>query len=102
MAGEVHKGDIGTIFELTIVDQAGVAVDVSSDPSPEILFRRRGQVLTKEAAFKTNGVDGVIQYTTLSGDIDKSGDWTMQGHVILTGGEWHTTKVAFQVLEIIA
>ncbi len=102
MAGEIHKNDIGTVFRLTIVDQDGAVVDVSSDPSPEIKFKVGSQVLTKLATFTTNGTDGIIQYTSVSGDLTPGGNWTMQGHVILTSGEWHTTKVEFKVLEIIA
>lgn len=102
MAGEIHTNDIGTVFTLTIVDQDGVAVDLSSDPSPEIKFKHGSQVLTKVATFTTDGTDGIIQYTTVSGDLNQSGNWTMQGHVILLSGEWHTTKVGFKVLEIIA
>ena len=102
MAGEVHKGDIGTIFRLTIQDQDGTAVDVSSQSTMEILFQIKGKVLTKTASFQSDGIDGVIQYTTVSGDISKAGAWTMQGHVVITAGEWYTTAVAFDVLDVIS
>ena len=98
---EIHKEDIGTLFKLTIVDQDGVIVDVSSDPSPEIKFKVGSQVLTRVAKFTTDGTDGVIEYTTVSGDLNVKGNWTMQGHIILTSGEWHTTKVNFKVLNIL-
>ena len=99
---EIHKNDIGTLFKMTIVDQDGAVVDLSSDPSPELKFKHGSQVQTKVATFTTNGTDGKIQYTTVSGDLNQKGNWTMQGHVILTSGEWHTTKVHFKVLDIIA
>jgi hypothetical protein len=98
---EIHKDDIGTVFKLTIVDQAGAVVDVSSDPSPEIKFRVSSQEITRVASFTTDGTDGVIQYTSVSGDLTPIGNWTMQGHVDLTAGEWHTTIVPFKVLDII-
>ena len=102
MPGEVHKGDIGTVFEVTVLDQDSAVVDVSSDPSPEIKFQTSGKVLTKVATFKTDGIDGVIQYKSLSGDLSLAGDWFLQAHVILTSGEWHTTKVPFTVLDTIS
>ncbi len=105
MAGEIHVGDIGTVFRLTIKDQDGVVVDVSSATGAgekEILFQGPGKLVTQTAVFTTDGTDGDIEYVTVSGDISVVGEWTLQGHVILTAGEWRTTAVAFPVLNIIS
>ncbi len=99
MAGEVHVGDVGSVFQLTIVDQDGVAVDVSCQTRMEILFKGPGIELTKTAVFQSDGIDGVIKYLGVSGDILAFGKWAMQGHVILPAGEWYTTAVAFDVLD---
>ena len=104
MAGEVHLNDIGTIFRLTIKDQDGAVVDVSSATGAgqkEILFEGPGKLMTKTAVFLTDGTDGVIQYVNVSGDHSVVGQWKMQGHVILTSGQWSTAAVAFPVLNII-
>ena len=104
MAGEIHVGDIGTILRLTIVDQDGVAVDVSvaaGQTTMEILFKGPDKEMTKTAVYQTDGTNGVIQWVLLSGDISAFGKWKMQGHIVITTGEWHTTAVEFDVLDII-
>jgi hypothetical protein len=76
--------DIGTKFLLTIQD-TGTAVDLSTTTAKTIKFRKpSGTVLTKTASFNTDGVDGKIYYTSVSGDLNEVGRWTVQA--VLTFG----------------
>ena len=84
---EIHKGDIGTKFILTLKD-GGTAVNVSTASSTKnIIFKKpSGSVVTKGAAFDDTGADGKIKYTTVAGDLDEVGYWEIQAHVVVTGG----------------
>ncbi len=97
MASEVHLNDIGTVFELTIKDGT-VVVDVSGQTTMEVIFLSPGGTRTaKGASFKTNGTDGVIQYTTVADDLNEEGRWQIQGHVVLAAGDWKTDLDEFVV-----
>lgn len=95
----VHNGDIGTIFRLTITDTAGTAIDVSTASVKYIYFQDpSGNKVKKTATFTTDGTDGIIQYTTIAGDIDEEGVWQVQGYVETSLGKFFTEKAAFRVL----
>jgi hypothetical protein len=99
MTTYIHKADIGTIFRLTIVDTDGDAIDVSTASVKYIYFRKPDGTLVKEtAAFYTDGSDGIIQYTSVSGDIDTIGDWQVQGYVETTDGKFFTEIAEFTAL----
>jgi len=99
MSAEIHVGDIGTAFEVTVKDQDDVVVDLSSATAKEILLQKPDKtVLTKTASFKTDGEDGVIQYALAAGDIDANGLWSLQAHVVLPAGEWWSSVVIFDVV----
>lgn len=97
MASEVHLNDVGTIFEFTIKD-GSVVVDVSGATTQEIIFRSpSGVEKVKTSVFKTNGVDGIIQYPTIAADIDEEGRWQIQGHVVISTGDFRTDISEFVV-----
>jgi hypothetical protein len=99
MTTYIHKADIGTIFRLTITDTAGTAIDVSSASVKYIYFEDPSGNKTKEtAAFYTDGSDGIIQYTSVAGDIDEEGIWQIQGYVETSDGNFFTEKTTFNVL----
>jgi len=99
----VHNGDIGTIFRLTITDTAGTAIDVSTATTKYINFQNpAGTKTQKTAAFTTDGKDGKIQYTTVSGDIDSVGTWQIQGYVETSLGKFWTEKDSFKVYSTLA
>lgn len=81
MPSEIHVGDIGTIFRVTIKDD-GVTVDVSSVDSKLIYLQKPdGTTLAKTASYYTDGTDGIIQYVTESGDLDQAGTWQIQAKI---------------------
>lgn len=99
----VHNGDIGTIFRLTITDTDGTAIDVSTATVKYIYFQDpSGNKSQETAAFTTDGSDGIIQYTTVDGDIDEVGTWMVQGYVETSLGKFWTEKDSFKVYSTLA
>ena len=99
MTTYIHKADIGTIFELTITTEAGVAIDVSTATIKFIYLQKPdGTKLKKTAVFVTDGTNGKIKYTAVAGDIDQVGDWQIQGYVETSDGKFFTRKTKFEVL----
>jgi hypothetical protein len=99
----IHNGDVGTIFRLTITDTAGTPIDVSTATVKYINFQDPSGVrMQKTAAFYTDGSDGKIQYTTVSGDIDMVGTWQIQGYVETSLGKFWTEKDLFKVHSTLA
>ena len=98
MSADVHVGDYGTVFIITIKDETGAVVDISSATTKTIFFTKpNGQTLTKTAVFTTSGLDGKIQYTTVAGDIDIEGTWKIQAQITTPGGEWSSDVTTFDV-----
>ena len=91
-ANEIHKGDIGTKFTITVYDGTST-VDVSGG-TKTILFRKpAGTTLTKTASDE-DASNGVISYTTVSGDLDEIGTWRVQAEVITAGGSIFRTDIS--------
>jgi hypothetical protein len=98
MIGDIHKNDVGTVFERTIHDQSNVVVDISGATTKQLIFvKPNGAKLTKTAGFTTDGKDGKLRYSTVSGDLNLSGTWSVQAHIILTTGEWYSDSSTFVV-----
>jgi hypothetical protein len=99
-AGEIRKNDIGTIFYGTILDQDSSAADLSSATTKQIkLLRPDGTSVEKDASFQTDGTDGILEYTTVSGDLSVCGVWKIQWYVVLSGGTWRTDVKTFKVYD---
>ena len=96
-ANEVHEGDIGTIFEVTVQD-GDSAVDISGATTKQIIFEKPdGSTVTKDAAFVSDGSDGKIKHTIVSGDLDMAGRWQIQAYVVLVAGSWKSDLGSFMV-----
>ena len=94
---EAQLNDVGTIFEVTIVD-GGKVVDVSGAAVKEIVFKApSASSVTKAAAFKSDGSDGVVQYVIAAGDLDEAGFWQIQARVVLATGDWRSAVAGFFV-----
>ena len=98
---EIHVNDIGTVFELTVMDGNSV-VDLSSSSTKNFIFKSPSATDTKGANFVTNGEDGKLTYTTVSGDLDVAGDWQLQVKVTLPAGTWYSTIYDFEVVANLA
>ena len=96
-SAEVHKSDIGTLFKVTVQDGT-TAVDVSTATTKQLLFKKPdGTVLTKTAGFFTDGTEGIITYSSISGDLNLIGLWTIQAFIIISAKEFHSDIARFRV-----
>lgn len=95
---EIHVGDIGTAFIITVKDESDNIVDVSTATLKTISFKNPSKVIiSKSAALTTDGTDGKIQVVTASGDIDQKGRWVGQAKVGFAGGQFYTNVFKFEV-----
>jgi hypothetical protein len=100
---DIRIGDIGTVFRLTIVDELEDVVNISAATTTDIRFQKPDDsVVDKSAAFTTDGVDGLIQYVSILDDLDMSGKWKIQAHIITPVGEWRSEIETFWVQENLA
>jgi len=95
----IHVGDVGTVFELTITEQDGTVVDVSSVATKTIYFKKPNSAkIAATASFTTNGTDGKIKYASQTNDIDMAGLWKIQGYVeFASGDKFYSEVVSFTV-----
>lgn len=97
MASEIHYGDIGVNFNITVMNGTAV-LDVSNANSINIIFQKPdGSDLTKTATLVTNGTDGNIRYTSVSGDLDQIGTWQIQARVNFGASVFSTDIQKFKV-----
>lgn len=95
---EIRLGDVGTTFRGTIYDESDAVLDISSATTKQLLFKKPdGTVVPKTASFFTDGTDGKLQYTSVSGDINAIGRWQLEPYVITPQGEWHGSVAEFLV-----
>jgi|TARA_R110000765_G_scaffold106977_1_gene197694 hypothetical protein len=95
---EIHQGDIGTKFLVTIYDGSTI-VDISSASSTkQIVFKKpSSNKLTKSATFSSDGTDGKMYYNTIVDDLDEIGTYEIQGKVVVTDGTFYTDIQTFKV-----
>ena len=97
-ANEIHVGDVNTQLTVTVKDGTST-VNISSATAKYLVLKKPdGTTLQKNTSFVTDGTDGQMQYTTVSGDITSCGTWKMQGNVELGGGKFRTDIISFKVL----
>ena len=96
MSIQVHDT---TSFIVTMVDQSGVAEDISQSLEKYIKLKSaKGGVVTEYAAdFVTDGTDGKLTYTATPTDLDQFGDWSIQSRVVLSAAQWSSTVGEFRV-----
>ena len=96
---DIHKDDFGWIGRMT-VQQDGVTQDISGFATMKyILIPPSGVANKKEldAAFFTDGADGILTHTFLTGEIDEDGDWKAAPRVFGTGVELTGDEFVFNV-----
>jgi hypothetical protein len=80
------------IIRLTIYDQDGVVVNVSSASVKQIAFiKPSGAKLTKTAAFTNAGIDGKIEYHFLASEMNEAGNWKAKAKVSLPPSDSYTS-----------
>ncbi len=90
MSENIHVGDIGTAFTVTITDDDGTPRDISDADTLEIDFKAPDRsVQTQTAIFVTDGSNGQIRYITAAAtDLHMPGPWRLQAHVASTAGSY--------------
>jgi len=97
MASEIHEGDIGTKLLITVTDDGSI-VDISSASSLSIYIKKPdGTILTRTGVLETDGTDGKMYYITVAGDLDRAGNYKIQGKVVLPSGSYYTSTATFKV-----
>jgi hypothetical protein len=97
-AGEIHVGDIGLVFLVTIQDDLG-PLDVSQATSIQFLFLRPdGTVFGVPAQFNTNGTDGKVFYSTVIDDLSIPGTWMQQVRIAIGGALKNSDIGKFSVI----
>lgn len=100
MAAEIHVDDIGTSLQLLVKDENGAIVDISTATLQVWIRKPDLSVLTKTGTLVNDGTDGLMQYVTVSGDLDTAGKWAIQGFVEFSNGtEFHTDVHHFRVYD---
>lgn len=94
---EIHALDYGTELRITVKED-DVAVDISTATVTEFLIRKPdGTLLTVNADFYTDGMDGALTYTTVEGDTDIAGNYKFQARIEIGGGIFYSSWAIFKV-----
>ena len=97
MPVDLHVGDVGTSIELTVTE-TNLPMNIANASVKQIKLRKpNGAVVTKPAAFVTNGTDGKLCYVTVQGDLDASGLWRAQAYLETPSWSGHTSRITFSV-----
>ena len=97
MSSNIHVDDIGTQLVIEVWD-GDQLVNLSTAIAMTIQLRKPdGTLLSKNASLYTDGTDGMMSYSSLAGDFDVAGSYTIQGIVVLIQGTFHTSTSMFQV-----
>ena len=97
MASQIHEDDVGTKLLGTVTDD-GSAVDISSASSLTIFIKQpSGTILERTGVLDTDGTDGKMYYLTVLGDLNASGNYKIQGQVVISAGTFYTSISTFKV-----
>ena len=97
MIAEIHVGDVGTIFTITVYKEDGTICNLATASTKEIIFKPpTGASFAKAASFVTDGTDGKMR-VTMGNEFTVAGDWQGEAHVIDGGIENYSSKFKFTV-----
>ncbi len=97
MPTEVARlGDIGVSLRGTITKLDGTAYDVSdADSITIVLTKPDGSSINRAGSIVNDGVDGVVEYVTVDGDLDQLGTW--KADWVITGpASLHLTSTIYK------
>lgn len=96
---DIHVGDIGTILQVTILDNEEIVnVQTSGSCVHEIWLRKPdGTSIVRTAEFYTDGTDGIIEYVADDDIFDQAGIWAITARIILDSGTWTASANSFVV-----
>ncbi len=80
-----QKGAV-VLITLTMKDQDGAVIDISTASAKKIVFEKPDNTTVEQTAdFVTTGTDGKIKFQTSSTDLTQAGLWQLQGKVTVAG-----------------
>jgi len=94
-AGEIHVGDVGTVFTYTFKDGTTV-VDLTGSTAYVVWTKPDGVAATHTLTV-SSPTTGVGTYTTVGGDLDQAGTWQEQFKADYTIQLWHSDISTFTV-----
>jgi hypothetical protein len=98
---EIHVDDIGTKIRVTIVEGVTnpVAVDITGYTSIDFIFEKPDKTQITRTASVESAANGIVFYTTISGDLDQPGRWRMQLDMTLPAWDGKSDLGEFLVYE---
>lgn len=97
MSAEIHVGNTGTVFQFQVLDQDSAAVPLGGHTLQMVFSRPDTTRLVVTPTFTTDGSDGYIQYSTISGDLNQAGIWRLQAVVTSGSRVWYSNALSFKV-----
>lgn len=77
----ITLNDLGTSLQITVTED-DVAVDISAATGRAIILKKPdGTTSEKTATLLTDGTDGIVAYSTVTGDIDQLGIWDYRAKI---------------------
>lgn len=100
----IFKMDVGTKFYITVTDNGGTAINISTASVKKFYFLKPGatNAIVKDADFVNTGVDGQLVYTGQTGFLDTEGDWTIQPYVEYGSNKFHGEMHTFHVYPVLS
>lgn len=98
---KIIASDYGQTIELTFIDvDTDAAADISGYTTTiQMVFTDEdGTETAKTATFKTDGSDGIIEYTVDDGFLT-AGSWKVRGRVAAGNAKLSTEEYSFKVYE---
>jgi hypothetical protein len=94
---DLRPGDIGVVFDVSVKQDGGI-LPVNDMTTREIVFTSpSGAVVVKSASLVSDGLDGRIKYTSVSGDFSERGNWGIQAHLAKAGFDKKSRLAGFSV-----
>lgn len=97
---EIQVNDVGTRIDITVKDQEGNVVDLttSTDVKLKCLPPDGSSVKVFDVSFNSDGSDGQVYYITQDSDINTTGTWELQVIVTFGTNVFHSAVEKLKVL----
>ena len=100
MANAPQENAIGVDIVYTVLDDAGVAKDISLATDLKLIITKaNGARVEKTAVFVTDGTDGKLKYVSVAGDLSPHGTYEVQADFTLGNYVGPTQVDVFDVLK---
>lgn len=96
-SNEIHVGDVGTTFTFTIRDENDAVVNLATASVSIIFGKPDSTQITKSGSLIGGGIGGQVSYTTVDGDLDLHGVWSVQAFVEFSSDKFYSDIQKFKV-----